>query len=93
MALHPAPDANGAQRPSLRLLRDRKPDRRSARDEATVELIAFMDEVILAMHDIHDAEVSRDIPSARVINEAGRIAHKAIAARAEYFALVGPEVA
>ena len=73
----------------LTLLPGRKPDKRSARDEATVELIAFMDEVILACHAIVNAELSRDIPSARVINEAHRISYKAIAARAEYFALTG----
>lgn len=89
MVLRSAPDPH----PHLTVLRGRKPDRRTAAEEGRIEVVAFIDEVILAMHSIVHAEVDRDIPSARVINEAGRIVVKAALARAEYLSLIGPEAA
>lgn len=70
-------------------LRERKADRRTAIPDAVLEAIAFMDEVATGADVIHNAELSRDVPSATVIYEANRLNSRAAAARAELLALTG----
>lgn len=62
-------------------------------EEADIEAIAFMDEAVATAGDIVDAEMDRDIPSARVIDLAGRLAVRAGLARAEVLRLRGGDVA
>ena len=69
----------------------RKPDRRSALEEAHIEAIAFCDEVEWAALEIVNAVTGLPVPSMKAINEALRMAHRAHAAKAELLALRGPE--
>lgn len=62
-------------------------------EEADIEAVAFMDEAIAAMERIVNAELARDIPSGSVIQEAGRVAHRAALARAEVLRLRGGDEA
>ena len=68
----------------------RKPDRRSALEEAHVEAIALCDEVEWAAAEIVNAIIGLPVPSMKAIHEATRMAHRASAARAELLAL-GPK--
>ncbi len=62
-------------------------------DEARVEVLAFFDEVKTAASDIVGLEASARVPSLRIMNIAGRMGHRAMAAKAEYLTLTGPEAA
>lgn len=76
--------------PYLTLLEGgRKPDRRSAAEEAHVEAVAFCDEVVSGAARIVDALFGLPVPSALAINEAMRLAYRAERAKAELVAL-GP---
>ena len=68
----------------------RKPDRRTASEDARIEAIAFTHEVEWAAAEIVNAIVGLPVPSAHAINEALRMAHRASAAREELIAL-GPK--
>ena len=58
-------------------------------DEASIEAVAFMDEAAAAATGIVDAELDRDVPSARVIDLAGRLFVRAGLAKAEVLRLRG----
>lgn len=60
-------------------------------DEAHVETIVFMDECVQSAEAIILAVANLPTPSLFAINEAGRIAHRAAAARAELLALTTPD--
>lgn len=89
MALGSAPADDAAVRPSLTLVRGRKPDRRSASDENHIELMTFFLEVEEAARAIVNAVTGLLVPSAVAINEANRMAYRAAACRDEYLALGG----
>jgi hypothetical protein len=95
MALRSVPLDDEALRPSLTVVRGRKPDRRSAVDENHVELLTFFAEVEVAARVIVNAVTGLVVPSAVAINEAHRMAARAIACRAEYLSLTddGPSAA
>jgi hypothetical protein len=77
--------------PTLTVLEGgRKPDRRSAAEDARREAIAFTHEVEWAAAEIVNAITGLPVPSTHAINEALRMAHRASAARAELLAL-GPK--
>lgn len=59
------------------------------RDELVVEVLAFFDEVAIAMTRIESAEMDRPEVSRVVVHEARRLAAKASAAKAEFLSLGG----
>lgn len=61
------------------------------REEARIEAIAFFDEAEASAMRIIDAIVALPVPSTVAIDEAGRIAYRARAARAEIIALTRPD--
>ena len=63
------------------------------REEARIEAIAFFDEAEASALRIIDAIVALPVPSTVAIDEAGRIAYRARAARAEIIALTPDGVA
>jgi hypothetical protein len=58
-------------------------------DEAHIEAVAFMDEAATTATGIVNAELDRDVPSARVIDLAGRLFIRAGLAKQEVLRLRG----
>lgn len=60
-------------------------------EERQVDVLAFFTEVEQDAAEIHYREAGMDVPNARVIFLAGRMAHRAGRARDEYLALTEPD--
>ena len=74
-------------RPRLHVIEGgRKPDRRSAGEEAHMEVMAFFDEVEQSVTAIAEQSLGM-----RVLNECSRLAHRTAQARREWLLLTHPD--
>lgn len=99
MAVHPTKGSAAALRgstaptgPLLRLLPPVQHVPESwQREEARIEALAFMDEVVQSCEAIVTAVALLPTPSMLAIQEAGRIATRALLAKAQILDLLGPD--